>query len=460
MAGIQATGLGSGLDIENLVTQLVAAEGAPLRQRIVREETSVTTRISALGTLKGALSAFQKALEPLHDGTAFRTYKTVSGDTDAFTVTASADATPGRFEVEVIQLARGHQLASSAFAEGAETRVGDGTLTISVGGESFSVTIAPDAATLEDIRDAINGAEDNAGVRATLLTGVDGTRLVLTSAETGADQAITVTANGGDGGLAALAYDPDGVMSLQEIQAPQNALLRVSGFDAESSTNVFEDVIEGVTITALAPSEDGPATLDVTFDAAAAEDAISELVDAYNALRGQIKKLGGYDAATETAGPMLGDPLLRAIETEMRRLTVDPVDGLGGAYTTLASIGITTDATGALQIDSDALTAALDDDPDAVARLLGGEGGVANRLYERLEDRLATGGDLDTRRQRLDDAMKGIEREKEAVNRRLEQIEARYRAQFTALDALLMRMQTTSSYLTQQLQNAAKALQR
>ncbi|HEY8519053.1 MAG TPA: flagellar filament capping protein FliD [Gammaproteobacteria bacterium] len=458
MAGIQATGLGSGLDIESLVTQLVAAEGAPLRQRILREEASVTTRISALGTLKGALSAFKTALEPLRDGTAFRAHKAVSGDTDAFTVTARAGATPGRFDVEVIQLARGHQLASSAFAEGAATRVGDGTLTITVGEKSFSVTIAPEAATLADIRDAINDAADNAGVRATLLTGVDGTRLVLTSEKTGADQAITVTASGGDGGLDLLAYDPNGVMSLQELQAPQNALLRVSGFDAESSTNVFEDVIEGVTITALAPSEDGPATLDVTFDSAAVQDAVRKVVDAYNALQTQLKRLGGYDAATETAGPMLGDPLLRAIETEMRRLAVDPVEGLEGAYTTLASIGIKTDATGALVIDSAALEAALADDPDAVAKLFGGEDGVAKRLYERLEQRLATGNDLDSRRQRLDDAMKGIERQKETVDRRLEQIEARYRAQFTALDALLMQMQATSSYLAQQLQSMARTV--
>ena len=65
---IQALGIGSGLDIQSLVSQLVAAERAPVETRLTRQASDVATRVSALGSLKGALSAFQSALEPLQIG--------------------------------------------------------------------------------------------------------------------------------------------------------------------------------------------------------------------------------------------------------------------------------------------------------------------------------------------------------------------------------------------------------
>ena len=173
-------------------------------------------------------------------------------------------------------------------------------------------------------------------------------------------------------------------------------------------------------------------------------------------MQAQLSKLGNYDAASKTAGPLLGDSLLRSIQQDVRNGLTNPVAGLSSEYNALASIGITTTATGTLELDAAKLTKALDSDPDAVAHLFGSENGVAARLYAQVETRLASGSDLDSRNTSLKGDLDQIGRDKEALALRMAQIEARYRKQFTALDSLLAQLQSTSSYLTQQLANLPK----
>ncbi len=456
MAGIQAGGVGSGLDINSLVSQLVSAEKASRSGPLLRREAVATTKISALGTLKGALSAFKGALTPLRSIDVFSVRKATSADTTRFTATASSKAAAGNYDVDVINLASAHRLASNPYLNGASTEIGYGSLQITVGEDSFDVEIAQDANTLEDIRDAINNSSDNTGVQATLLNGTEGTRLILTSRKTGAEHAIKVVASGGDSGLDVLNYDPDGTMNLIEKDQAKDASVMISGFPVSSSTNAISDAIEGVTINLLKAEEGVKTTLNISFDSASVTTRIQNFVTEYNNMQAQLAKLGSYDAASKTAGPLLGDSLLRSIEQDMRRGLTNPVTEMTGDYSVLASVGITTTATGTLQLDTAKLTKALDTDPDAVAHLFGSENGVAARLFAQVEARLASGSDLDSRNTSLKRDVDQIGRDKEALALRMEQIEARYRRQFTALDSLLSQLQTTSSYLAQQLANVPK----
>jgi flagellar hook-associated protein 2 len=456
MAGIQASGVGSGLDINGLVTQLVSAENASRSAPILRRETAATTKISALGTLKGALSAFKGALTPLRNLDVFSVRKATSEDATRFTATASSKAAAGSYDVEVIRLASAHRLASNPYLTGSTTAIGYGSLAITVGDESFDVEIAQDANTLADIRAAINESSDNTGVQATLLNGTEGTRLVLTSRKTGAEHAIKVVASGGNGGLSALNYDPSGVMNLTQKDEALDASVMISGFPVASSTNVIDEAIEGVTINLLKAEEGAEFTLNVSFDSASVTTRIQNFVTEYNNMQAQLTKLGNYDAASKTGGPLLGDALLRSITQDVRRGLTSPVAGMSGDYTALASIGITTTATGTLELDAAKLNKALTADPDAVAELFGSENGVAARLYAQVDARLASGSDLDSRNTTLKREVDQIGKDKEALQLRMAQIEARYRKQFTALDSLLSQLQTTSSYLTQQLSNLPK----
>src|SRR6187431_1648801 len=153
MATISSTGVGSGLDINSLVSQLVAAERAAPEQRINRESAKATTEFTALATLKGAMSAFQGALNAMKGADALALRKATAVDETAFTASATTKAAVGNYDVEVVQLATAARVGSAVYPGGPDSMVGPGTLTIAVGANSFSIDIAAEADSLADIRD-------------------------------------------------------------------------------------------------------------------------------------------------------------------------------------------------------------------------------------------------------------------------------------------------------------------
>lgn len=460
------TSSGGVLDVNSLVSQLVAAERTSRSAPITRHEVAVTTKISALGSLKGALGSFKAALDPLKTTTAFQSRTTRLSENGFFTVTAAATAAPGHYDVEVVDLAQSQQLASKQFIAGSSAAVGYGQLDLTLGTESFTVTIPQDGATLGAIRDAINDAPDNPGVQATLLNGSGGARLILTGAATGAANSIAVAASGGDGGLNQLVYDPQGTYvlddppgtnQLEELREAQDGKITIAGFAVTSPTNVFTDAIDGVTITARTRTEVGePIDLDVAVDDAAIAGRIQAFVSAYNNVQSTLTRLGGFNAQTQVAGPLVGDALLRSVQDQIRRDITNPVAGASAGLATLASIGITSTTTGTLEVNTSKLNAAIAAEPAAVAQLFGSADGVAARLFVQLEGRLASAGDIQTRSQRLDGELKDISEQKARLELRLTQIESRFRNQFVALDTLLTQSQTTANFLTQQLASLPK----
>lgn len=456
MATLSSPGLGSGLDINGLVTQLVAAERAPVQAQITRRQTSVVTEISALGSLKGALSDFQNALAQLKTTSAFGVRSATSSDDKFFTAAATNAAAAGSYDIEIEQLADAHQLSSTAIGSSASAIVGTGTLTLNLGEVGFSVVIGSDHASLADIRDAINGAPDNKGIRATIINATDGAHLVLTSTKTGVANAITVTAEGGNGGLANLTYGTGNTSHYTQTHPAADSIVRIAGFEHRSPDRTITGAIDGVTLSLIKAEADTTLTLKVANDTATATARVRNFVDRYNALQGQMASLRAYEPDTKAAGPLIGDALLRGIEAEVRRNLTGAVSGLSGPYTTLASLGITTSKTGALELDSAKLKTALETNFDGVADVFGSENGVAARLAKALEPRLSVTGELAIRTKRLNERTTELQKDQVQLESRLAMIEERYRKQFSALDSLLSNMQNTSSYLTQQLANIAK----
>lgn len=455
MATTTAVG-GSQIDVQSLVSQLISAERATLDNQITRDSSRVTTQISALGSLMGSMSSFRSALSSLKSVDVFSTRTASSSDPAKFTAAASAKAVPGSYDIEVVQLAKAQQLSSNPFAGGSTTVVGTGTLTLSLGDESFSVEITDSNSTLAGIRDAINAASDNAGIRATLVQGTTGSRLVLSSAATGDANEIVVAQTGGNGGLSQIAYSAGSPGNYTELTPAQDAIVNVANAQTTSATNTLEGAIDGVTLTLLKETEiDEPITLSVGYDSAAVTTRINNFVTAYNALASQISKLRSYNTATQTAGPLLGDALLGSIESQLRRTLADPVAGQGAAYQTLANVGITTQADGTLAVDSTKLQKALTTNFEAVGKLFGSEDGVGARLFEQVDERLKSGGAIDTRSKNLVDQQKSIEKRKENVDARMAVLQQQYIRQFTRLDTLLSQLQVTSSYMSQQIESLA-----
>ncbi len=453
---IQSLGVGSGLNIQSLVTQLVGADRAPVEARLTRQTQTIATQLSAMGALKGALSAFQSALAPLATTANFQVMAAKSADETVFTASATTGAVAGSYGIEVRQLAQPEQLLSKAFAGGAKGAVGTGTLHLTLGSAGFDVAIAAGANTLADVRDAINGASGNTGVHATLVYGVSGAQLVLTSAQTGAANTIRVSANGGDGGLAQLSFDGTAGGNYAEAQVPQDAIAMISGVEHHSASNVLDKAIDGISLNLKAAKPGTTVNLAVSDDQAAVMDNVQKLVVAFNAMQGQFHSLGDYNAATKKGGPLLGDWLLNGAQFQLTRGMTDRVAGLGNGPSSLAAVGITTGADGSLSIDSGKLQTALKADSGSVAHLFSGDNGIARRLGTVLDGMLSAGGAIAARDANLATAQKDITQQSARLNAQMAVVQQRYLTQFNALDALLSQLQSTSNYLTQQLGNAAK----
>jgi len=222
----------------------------------------------------------------------------------------------------------------------------------------------------------------------------------------------------------------------------------VSGYEIHSDSNTISNAFEGVTLTLKAPTEeDTTVLLTVDRDDAAIQDAAKKFVDAYNSLAGTIKTLSKYDVATEAAGPLLGDAMLRNIDSQVRKLISSPVAGVNGSYTTLASLGITTQADGKLKLDTVRFNAALEANPGAVSDIFTSSNGVAVKLADFMGLKTSSTGEVTVRSSNITDSLVELKDQQDALNARMQIIEQRYFKQFNALDTLLAQMNTTATSL-------------
>jgi flagellar hook-associated protein 2 len=441
--------VGANLNVSSLVAQLVAADRAPDDARLNLEQAHADTEISALGSLKGALSTFQTVAQALANPAAFNVNATTSSNNSILTATSNATAATGSYIVQVTALAQAHQLSSAAIAGGSTATVGTGTLTIGQGSKSFAVNIDSTNNTLAAIAAAINSATGNTGVQATILNATDGSHLVLTASQTGAASAVSVTASGGDGGLVKLDYDST-TKNMIELQAAQDSSIQIAGYTHTSASNSVTDAVTGLTLNLLSAAPGTSVTVSVTPNTSNTNSLVSSFVSAYNQLQSVISGLVSYDPATKTAGPMLGDATLSGIENQLRVTLSKTVSGASGAYKTLASIGVTKQADGTLALDSAKLSTALAQTPDSVGQVFASKDGVATTLNSVIATQLQPGGVLDSRNTQLQQTLTQVRNDTAALDERMAAVQANYTAQFTALETLLAQLQTMSSYLTQQ----------
>ncbi|MEQ9394060.1 flagellar filament capping protein FliD [Haliea sp.] len=445
MTGIRSLGAGSGLDLDSLVQRLVAAERQPTEVRLARNEARFQSQLSAIGTIKGALSALRDASQALGGGGGLGARTVTSSNTDLFTGTAAAGMAPGSFSVEVVSLASANKVASDPVAA-ADTQIGSGTLTLSVGDSSFSVTLEEGAGSLAEIRDAINRSPDNKGVSAAILNEDGGSRLVLTARDTGAANNIAITAAGGDGGLAALT-------TTTELQAAADAVVKVDTFTFSSASNRVEGVVDGLTLDLVKAEPGTVETVTIAENRTAAVDKVRGLVERLNAFTSATSRVASYNADTGQAGPLLGDATLRGIGSRIQQILGTQVGTPGTPFNSLPALGITTNEAGLLALDESVLNRALDERPDVLNSVLAGEQGVATALGGYLNQVLGSNSLIANREQGLKSSLDGIGAQREALDRRIESVEARFVAQFSALDGLVAQLSQTGDFLQQQLSN-------
>jgi len=442
MATITSLGAGSGLDLESLLTNLMTAESAPLTA-LQKKVSSYNTKISSLGTLKSKLSALQTAAAALKTEVGktaldkFASYTATVADTTVATATATTGAVAGTYALNVTQLAQAQRFVSSTFAS-TSTAVGSigDTLTfdfatLDSSGNSRSKTITLDSSnnTLTGLRNAINNA--NMGVTATIVNGTSGAQLVFTG-EQGLDNEITI------GGPLATQFT-------EELPA-LDATYTLNGIAATSTTNVSSKVLDGVTINL---AKLGTTTLTVAADYTTnMTTALNAFITAYNAANTTMTTMGAYDATSKTAGALQGNQVLRDAQTQVRSLIYSTTTGGTSSYQHLSELGVTVGTDGSLSLDSTKLSNALAADPSAAAALVAKVGTAFNT---ELEKTVGTTGRIQIATNSATAMIKDLTDRQDSLQLHLDAIEARYRAQFTALDTLVSRLNSTSDYLTQQL---------
>lgn len=456
MASITSAGLGSGLDIEGIISKLVAVESQPLNSLAIKE-AGYQAKISAFGALKGALSALQTTAKTLAMGTTFTGKSAASSDSTVLTASATSTAAAGSYSISVTQLAKFHAVRSDTNFAATTDTFNTGTLSIAIGGgTAVDITIDSGNNTLAGIRDAINDAD--AGVTASIINDGTTNRLVLASKTSGSVGAITVAVtDSGSGGTHALTTLASA--SLVTTQTADDANLTINGIAITRSSNTITDAVDGLTLnlakgTLASP---GTATVTVAQNTGTVTAAVNAFVKAYNDAITQIKSSTAYDAANKRASVLTGDGTARSIQSRLGSLVQAEVTGVAGGIARLSDIGISVKADGTLVTDSSKLSAAIADPDKDVAALFSqttsGNEGIAVRFNTLLDSFVGTSGLIASRTDGITASIKDLGKRAEALQTRLLSIEKRYRAQFTALDSLIASMNQTSQYLTQQLAN-------
>ncbi|HEY4446336.1 MAG TPA: flagellar filament capping protein FliD [Steroidobacteraceae bacterium] len=448
---ISSQGIGSGLDIGSIVSSLTTAAGLAQTNALNDRKTALTTQVSAFGTFSSALATLQATLTTLQDPTKLAGRTATLADTTIATATATSSAVPAQYSLQVQNLATAASLSSNPVASGTAV-IGTGTLKISVGGASASITIDSSDNTLQGIVAAINSATGNPGVSASILTTTAGARLVLSGSTTGAANAITVTQSGGDGGLASLVYDPaNNIRNLTQTQAALDANFSLNGFAATSASNVVSTAVTGVTLTLVKPTAaNTPTTLTIGNDNTAAQTSIGTFVSALNGVLTSIQSLTSYDPSTGTAGALLGNATIEAFKGQLSKILGQVNTGIASGPQTITALGITANTQGTYDTNSTTLSNALSSSLSSIGQLLGGKTGIATQLNSLVAQYTQAGGLLDTINQGLKSGLTDVAKQQTALKARMAVYSATLTQEYNAMDTAVALLKQTQTYLTAQ----------
>lgn len=472
MPALTSLGIGSGVDLNTMLTQLVAVERRPLEQ--MRSEASkLQTKVSSFGQIQSFVSRVQDASNKLKDSSLWAQSTAKSANEAVVTAVGGSSAAAGSYSVSVTSLAAAQTLASGTTFVDATALVGAGTLTLelgtwSAGQAAFAPKAGTAAVTLDvsvadsvtTLRDKINAL--GAGVTASLVNDTSGTRLSLRSTATGASNGFRLSATDGDGndtdaaGLSRLAFDPPGgTTGMLLSQTAANAVANVNGITVTAASNELTGVVEGLTLRLRGQSAT-PVDVDVSPDRAAITEAVKGLSTAYSELAKYIGEQTKYDPAAKVGGPLQGDSAVGGVLSRMRT-AINGNSTASATFSRLSDVGLELQRDGTLSLDNAKLDRALgslgelkkaftNSDPLASANE-----GFARRFAKLATELIAVDGSLTTRTEGLRKLITQNSEKQSRLEDRVERYQSRLVQQFTAMDSNLARLNALNSYVSQQL---------
>ena len=466
--GLSSAGIGSGIQVEEIVSKLVALEKQPL-VKLQSVASSMKTQLSVYSQVKSLMSTLSDAASKLSQSSVWGSMTATSSNSAAVSLQVTGATNATSFGVQVQQLAQGQSVASSSLGV-AGAPVGAGKLTIQLGswsqpapagftpGTAGSIDITVDEGdSLSDVAAKINGAK--AGVMATVLRDANGERLLVRSSTTGVDSGFRIQVpTGTPGGLGRLKFDPSAApgagMAANAVQYGQNAKATLNGIGVESATNTFADTIPGLSFS-VAQVTTAPVEMAVNSDTAALKKGIQDFVNAYNAVNDLLTSSTKYDAETKKAGALQGDNTTVGLQNMLRSVMGSTAAG-AGAFERLADVGIDIKRGGKLEVTDTKLDAALKN-PEALKAMFSVNvsgnptaNGLALKVKELTGRMLSFEGVLDNKNGAINASVKRNAADQDRVNDRAARVEARLRAQYLALDVKMASLSGLSAYMGQQ----------
>jgi len=477
---LSSPGIGSGLDVNSIVTQLTAIEHQPI-DLLAQKQTVIQAKLSSFGLLSSYMGNVRDIAAQLAKPATWTKNAATSSD-PGVQVSAKSTAATGTYSVSVTQLAQSQSLASRAFTN-STSAVGTGTLHIAFGswntgataftadGTRSGIDIAIGAGdnTLTGIKNKINAA--NAGVTASIVNDANGARLVVTSKATGAANAVRITATDDDGanndelGLSALAFDPPNFapsdplnpgVQMAQTQAAADATATINGLAVRSANNTIAGAIDGVTLTLTAKTT-APATVGVALDTGSLASAVTSFAKAFSDISAYISSQTKYDTSTKTASPLQGDSATLSVQRALRNVFTS-TSGESSTYKYLSDVGIEFQDDGTVDVDGAKLNAALSANPQEVAKLFSGtssgtlaQQGFAVRVSAVAKQMLDITGSITTHSKSLAADIARNQKQQDALQQRVDDFKARMLKQYSALDTIMAQTSASNSALTQAL---------
>lgn len=455
MALITSAGVGSGLDLESIISATVDAENLPKLSKFTKKEQELSVSLSSVGAIKSSLSSLDSIMEKLADIDNFnkRTASvTQPASGDLISVSTTSKSTTASFDVEVMQLAQGSRavMDDNLFTDPTDVvTASGGNLTFTAGAKNFSINLAA-GATLEELRVAINDSDDNFGVSANIINDGTSSKLVLTSDETGAGNDLVITNDTAElDTVSTLANDgiSQGGLKIALEDMADDAIIEVDGISISSETNKFTNAIQDLTITALKESENNEtAGLVVDVDKSTVEGNINEFIEKFNNVIETI------EYHTQIGAALNGDSAMRSLKSQLVNTLSSMVTGAGN-FETLYDIGIGLSKEGNLEKDSlvRSLNDALTDSYDDVGTIFTAPDGIATVFSGLLDNYLESDGAMKFREDSLNAELKQLENDRSNHAYRMEQLEIRLRKQYSSLDVLIAQMKSSGDFLSGQL---------
>lgn len=439
MASITFGGLASGLDTNAIIDALMDIERQPL-ERLERDKSFYKSRLEAFSTFDSKLDALKAAFEDIDTSSEFRSYSAKSASEEFFSVETSSLASAGSYAVEVVNLAQVQKDVSAGYASPSDPSFSAGSL--SINGTNIAIDGGDALSTIVDKINAANAGDTPTGVSAALIN--DGTasgyRIVLSGED--ASSTFSATATGVSANGTALTFTG--------TQTAQQATAIVDGITIVSNNNTLSGAIPGVTVNLLKENEAGEATsLSVSVDTEGVKAKLDQFVTAYNEIITFI--------ADQKDTSWQNDSGLQSVKRRMQKMLVQNVGGTGSLQH-LVDIGVSTDENdGTISLDATKINDLIANDFESLEQLFLGDGengGIVESFSSYLDSVTSSvDGLYASKKKSTDSSIKGIDRNIQNMELRLEQRERSMRTQFEALELLMSSMNSTSSYLTQQISN-------